>query len=157
METRKRTLLWTATGVVVVAAAVALWAFQPWRLFTTVRVDEASTGGQRLTAGTFVSHEHETSGTAEIRRSPDGSAMLRITDLRTSDGPALRVYLSDQPVRPDTGGNLDDGRFVDLGELKGNEGNQNYAIPSRTDLGDLSTVSIWCERFSVSFGAAALR
>ncbi|MFD0001994.1 DM13 domain-containing protein [Streptomyces sp. NPDC127178] len=165
MCTNKRPLLWITTAVVVVAAAVGLYLFQPWRLFTTDRVNEAApvaTGQQGAAAkpsatGSFVSHEHETSGSVEVLKLDGGKATLRLTDLRTSDGPALHVWLSDQPVEQDGGGNLDDGKHVDLGDLKGNEGNQNYAIPAGTDLNKYSTVTIWCERFSVSFGAAELK
>ncbi|MFF3245455.1 DM13 domain-containing protein [Streptomyces sp. NPDC002870] len=161
----KRPVLWITTVVVVLAAAVGLYLFQPWRLFTTVRVDEAApvatnqqgAAAKQLATGAFISHEHETSGSVEIQQLEDGKATLRLTNLRTSDGPALHVWLSDQPVKQDGGGNLDDGKQVDLGALKGNEGNQNYAIPAGTDLNRFSTVTIWCERFSVSFGAAELK
>ena len=51
---------------------------------------------------------------------------------------------------------FDDGEYVDLGSLKGNKGSQNYAIPADVDLADLTSVAIWCDRFSVSFGAAEL-
>ncbi|MFL5993770.1 MAG: DM13 domain-containing protein [Streptomyces sp.] len=164
MSRSKRPVLLAGTALVVVAAAVGLYLFQPWRLFTTERVDEAppvAVGRQGAPAGpsatgSFVSHEHDTSGSVAVLQPGDGKATLRLTDLRTSDGPALHVWLSDQPVEGD-GGNLDDGKHIDLGELKGNEGNQNYAIPAGTDLNTFSTVTIWCERFSVSFGAAELR
>ncbi len=165
MDRTKRPILWTTVVAVVVLAAVGLYLFQPWRLFTSNRVDEAApvATDQRqvttepLATGSFVSHEHETSGSVEVQPLTDGKANLRLTDLRTSDGPALHVWLSDQPVEQDGGGNLDDGDHLDLGDLKGNEGNQNYAIPAGTDLDRFSTVTIWCERFSVSFGAAELR
>ncbi|WP_217163944.1 DM13 domain-containing protein [Streptomyces sp. AC512_CC834] len=164
MDRTRRPILWTTVAAVVVLAAVGLYLFQPWRLFTTNRVDEAApvaTDQQRvatkpLSTGSFISHEHETSGSVEVQPLAGGKANLRLTDLRTSDGPALHVWLSDQPVEQSGGGNLDDGAHVDLGDLKGNEGNQNYAIPAGTDLGRFSTVTIWCERFSVSFGAAEL-
>ena len=45
---------------------------------------------------------------------------------------------------------------VELGSLKGNEGDQNYEIPSGTDLSKFQTVSIYCERFNANFGAAPL-
>jgi hypothetical protein len=163
MRLIRRPVFWIITSVVVLAVAVGLYLFQPWRLFTTVRVDEAApvqeqaTTAERLATGTLVSHEHETSGKVEVRQLAGGSATLRLTDLRTSDGPALHVWLSDQPVKPGDWKNLDDGRHIDLGDLKGNEGNQNYAIPAGTDLDAFSTVTIWCERFSVSFGAAELK
>ncbi|MDT9691859.1 DM13 domain-containing protein [Streptomyces sp. P9(2023)] len=164
MSRTKSPVLWIGTAVVVVAVAVGLYLFQPWRLLTTDRVDEAApvaTGApgapEAELLGDFISHEHETSGSVEIQRLADGKANLRVTNLRTSDGPALHVWLSDQPVKADGGGNLDDGKHIDLGDLKGNEGNQNYAIPAGTDLEKFSTVTIWCERFSVSFGAAELK
>jgi hypothetical protein len=46
---------------------------------------------------------------------------------------------------------------VDLGDLKGTTGNQNYTIPASVDLGNVKSVSIYCERFHVNFGAATLR
>ncbi|MFI5716152.1 DM13 domain-containing protein [Nocardia sp. NPDC051750] len=160
-ERIRRPVLWIIAVGAVAALVAGLYLFQPWRLFTTERVDEAvavAPGGSQLrslASGSFVSHEHSTSGTVELQQQPDGTAIVRITDLRTSDGPALHVWLSDQPVAGD-GSNLDDGRHVDLGSLKGNEGNQNYTVPAGTDSAAFPTVVIWCERFSVSFGAAAL-
>ena len=81
-----------------------------------------------------------------------------MVNLDTSDGPDLRVWLSDQPVRDGTAGwrVFDDGAWVELGKLKGNKGNQVYDVPAGTDLDSLRSVTIWCKRFSVSFGAAAL-
>jgi hypothetical protein len=111
-----------------------------------------------VSQGDFVSHEHDTSGRARVIRAADGSYRLELVDLATSNGPDLRVWLSDQPVRAGrTGWHVfDDGRWVELGRLKGNRGDQAYAIPVGTDLSTLTSVSIWCRRFSVSFGAAAL-
>jgi Electron transfer DM13 len=40
--------------------------------------------------------------------------------------------------------------------MKGNQGNQNYHVPPDTDLGKYRSVSIWCRRFGVNFGAASL-
>jgi electron transfer DM13 len=47
--------------------------------------------------------------------------------------------------------------FIDLGVIKGNIGNQNYSLGSDLDLAKYRAISIWCKRFSVNFGAAALR
>ncbi|MGA1092312.1 MAG: DM13 domain-containing protein [Candidatus Nanopelagicales bacterium] len=111
-----------------------------------------------LAEGSFISHEHATTGTVRILELPDGSRVLRIEGLDTSDGPDLKVWLSDQPVIDgvDGWGVFDDGAYVSLGDLKGNKGNQNYPIPADVDLADYTAVSIWCERFAVSFGAAEL-
>ena len=88
----------------------------------------------------------------------DGSTVLRIEGLDTSNGPDLHVWLSDQPVVDGPSGwtVFDDGAYVDLGALKGNKGSQNYAVPAGTDLSVFTSVSIWCARFRVSFGAATL-
>ncbi|MFD6391390.1 DM13 domain-containing protein [Nocardia sp. NPDC060259] len=159
-RTRRTVLSVLAVGLVA-ALAAGLYLFQPWRLFTTTTVDEApvSAVGTPLSViatGEFRSHEHDTSGSVQLQRTPEGTLVLRITDLRTSDGPALRVWLTDQPVIADDWHNFDDGTHVDLGALKGNEGNQNYELPAGTDLSTLASVSIWCARFHVSFGAATL-
>jgi hypothetical protein len=81
-----------------------------------------------------------------------------LENLDTSNGPALHVWLADAQVLPgkDGWGVFDDGRHVDLGDLKGNRGNANYPLPAGLDLAQYRSVTIWCERFNVSFGAAAL-
>ena len=73
----------------------------------------------------------------------------------TSNGPDLRVILTDQP-HSDDWHVWDDGEVVDLGPLKGNIGSSNYEIPRGLDLGDLETAVIWCRRFSVGFAVAPL-
>lgn len=155
----------------VALVAVAAYLFQPWKLWVDDTVNEglpqvaaqertgsSGDGLQVVASGAFVSHEHETSGTARVLRLPDGSRVLRLFDLRTSNGPALHVWVTDAPVLPGTDGwfVFDDGEYVDLGPLKGNVGSQNYPIPPSVDLAELHSVSIWCERFTVSFGAADL-
>ena len=116
----------------------------------------APSGPVDLLRGRFVSHEHGTSGRVRVVSQPDGSRLLAIEDLDTSDGPDLRVWLTDAEVSEDGWRVFDDGRYVDLGELRGNKGNLVYELPREVDLADYQSVSIWCERFSVSFGAAAL-
>ncbi|RJQ74971.1 hypothetical protein D5S17_21740 [Pseudonocardiaceae bacterium YIM PH 21723] len=154
----------------VVLLAVGLWAFQPWKLFTHSTVNEALPTAQAapvpampstsaapvaLSSGAFVSQEHGTSGTATVVRLPDGSRVLRLTGLATSDGPDLHVWLTDQ----DAGGDwfkYDDGRVIGLGKLKATHGNQNYAVPAEVDLTGLRSAVIWCDRFNVAFGSAPL-
>ncbi len=106
----------------------------------------------------MISHEHTTTGTAKLIRLPDGSRTLRLENLDTSNGPDLRVWLTDAPVKEGVAGwrVFDDGKYVSLGKLKGNKGDQNYEIPADVNLADYSSVTIWCDRFDVSFGAAAL-
>ncbi len=70
----------------------------------------------------------------------------------------LKVWITDAPVLTGRAGwhVFDDGRHLDLGELKGNVGSSNYVLPVTVDLAELTSVSIWCDRFNVSFGAATL-
>lgn len=116
------------------------------------------TGPQTLARGDLISHEHTTSGTATVLRLADGSHVLRLEDLDTSNGPDLRVWLTDAPVKEGKAGwgVFDDGEHVSLGKLKGNKGDQNYVLPAGTDPDAYTSVSIWCDRFNVSFGAAEL-
>ena len=109
-----------------------------------------------LAAGTFVDGELSTSGTARILQLPDGSRFVRLEAFSTSDGPDVHVWLSDQQAGGDDWGKYDDGRYVPLGSLKGTDGNQNYAIPSDAELSGLSSVVVWCDRFNVAFGSAAV-
>jgi len=161
-----------ASGLVVatVLVVVALLVFEPWKLVIDQHVDEAApvpaaaaagpaaAGPAVVARGELVAHEHASSGTVEVIALPDGSRVLRLQDLRTSNGPKLKVWLSDQPVLPGRDGwyVFDDGRHVDLGDLKGNVGSSNYPLPASVDLAALPSVTIWCERFSVSFAAARL-
>jgi electron transfer DM13 len=171
----RKLVLWTVAGVAaVVLVAAALW-FAPWKLFTNTTVHDQLAGPTAtatavttdtsaavtpaapvvLAQGAFISGEHDTTGTARIVRKPDGSTQLELVGLVTSDGPDLRVWLSDQPVT--TGiHRYSTGRHLELGRLKGNRGDQVYRIPAGTDLHAYQSVTIWCIRFSVSFGAAAL-
>ena len=105
-------------------------------------------------AGSFIDRSHPTQGSAMVLGDGSGQRFLRFEDFRTDNGPDLNVYLSTAP--PDApAGDFDDD-FVDLGDLKGNVGAQNYEIPAALDLDRYSTVAIWCVRFGVVFGAAEL-
>ena len=108
----------------------------------------------RLVEGDFVDRSHPTAGTAVVLNDGTEQRFLRFEKFATDNGPDLNVYLSAAPVDAPAG-ELDDD-FVDLGDLKGNVGAQNYEIPTDVDLGHYSTVVIWCVRFSVAFGTAAL-
>jgi hypothetical protein len=109
-----------------------------------------------LETGSFASGAHPTSGTATLYKLDDGKTVLRLTNFETSNGPAVHVYLTAATA---VNGNSDvtSGKFVDLGGLKGNVGNQNYDVPADIDLSQYHGVSIWCSRFSVNFGYAKLQ
>jgi electron transfer DM13 len=79
---------------------------------------------------------------------------LAIAHLDTSEGPDVHVWLTDRNVTKGGWHVFDDGQHVDLGSLKGNHGTLLYKIPDSLDLSTIKSVSIWCQRFDVSFGAA---
>jgi Electron transfer DM13 len=107
--------------------------------------------------GKFHGKVHQTEGRATVYQEADGKLTLRLTNFKTSNGPDVHVILVA------TKDAVDDANFlkskterVELGKLKGNEGDQNYEIPAGTDLTKFQTVSIYCERFDANFGAAPL-
>lgn len=98
---------------------------------------------------------HKGSGTATLYRLPDSNHVVRFEDFRTTNGPALVVYLARHPS-PASADDVIDSGFLDLGKLKGNVGNQNYPIPAGTDISEYGSVVIWCELFDVLFSPASL-
>ena len=98
---------------------------------------------------------HRGSGTATIYRTPDGSEVLRLEDLNVTNGPALHVVLSTHPD-PERSEQVKQDGYVDLGDLKGNRGNQNYPIPAGVDTSIHQSVVIYCYPFAVVFSVATL-
>ena len=110
-----------------------------------------------VSTGQFIDADaiHKGSGTATLYRLPDSSHVVRFEDFRTTNGPALVVYLAKHPS-PASADDVIDGGFLNLGKLKGNVGNQNYPIPAGTDVSEYGSVVIWCELFDVLFSPAGL-
>ena len=98
-----------------------------------------------LSGGFSGSTGHSVVGDALVLNDGSEQRFLRLENFESQNGPDLKVYLR-----------AADDQFVNLGELKGNIGDQNYEIPADTDLETFSAVQIWCERFGVLFGAAEL-
>ena len=141
---------------------VLLW-FQPQKLLIEKTVNEseptATASSLRspvveLASGAFRSLEHKTTGRVRLLRLSGGDVIVRFEDLDTSNGPDLRVYLSELPA--DRGWHAYGVRFIELGALKGNRGSQNYRVPAGTDLTRYRSAVIWCRRFTVGFGVAPL-
>jgi hypothetical protein len=179
----KRVVVVGVAGVLVVALAVGLYLFQPWRLITDRTADEAllvpvtttsattatagssaaapvtttsaaPTGPVALATGPFRSLDYTTSGSATLVRTPDGKLAVQFEGLDTTDGPDLHVYLSDKAA--DSPEAAFDSGFTNLGKLKANRGNQVYEVPADIDLTTVRSVVIWCVRFSEGFGVAPL-
>src|SRR6478609_5303438 len=126
-------------GGFVVLGLVGWYLFRPELLFVNKKVNEeevASVGAsvaRSLSAGQFHSVAHETHGTATIQDVGGGRRVLRLTDFTTSNGPDVRVYLVAAADAADNE-TVTKAGFVELGRLKGNEGDQNYDVPDDLDL-----------------------
>jgi hypothetical protein len=153
---------WIVVVIGAPALACAWWAFRPEKLFINQKVNEAapaelSSEPEALYTGKLEGKVHQTSGRATFYRSADGKEYLRLSDFTTSNGPDVHVLL----VRADdksldaeiVKGDLDS---VELGVLKGNQGDQNYDLPAGADLNKYEAVAIYCERFHAIFGVAKL-
>ncbi len=105
-----------------------------------------------LLSGSFIGVNdgvHNAEGTAKVVPLQQvNSNILRLENLKITNGPDLYVYLSTDKSASD---------IVNLGKLKANNGNQNYNIPTGTDLSKYDTVLIWCKAFSVLFGSAEFK
>jgi hypothetical protein len=133
---------------IAIAMFISLMGFEPL---------SAQEKAKTLETGTFHGKVHNTSGRATIYREADGHLILRLTNFKTSNGPDVHVVLIAAKDADDDANFLKSStERVELGTLKGNEGDQNYEIPPGTDLKKFQTVSIYCERFNANFGAAPL-
>jgi hypothetical protein len=151
------------------ALGVSWYLFRPERLWRDSVVaesledaaapgafDTAAPPTTALLQGDFRGVAHDGRGRATVYRLGDSTRILRFTDFETSNGPDLYVYLVAAADAPDDE-SVSRGDYVSLGRLKGNRGDQNYAVPAGLDLSRYRAVSIWCRRFSVNFAAAALQ
>ena len=108
-----------------------------------------------LAQGEFYSVAHAGAGTATIYQLSDGSHILRLQNFSVDNGPDLHVYLTSATLVGDSVG-IELLNGIDLGELKGNIGDQNYLLPADLNLNQARSVVIWCQPFRVPFSAARL-
>jgi Electron transfer DM13 len=143
------------------AVLIGAWyLFRPELLFINKSVSEAppfDATAQPLDTGLFSRNLHETSGRATIYRQANGVLLLRLSDFHTSNGPDLHVVLA-MPKDPMLQSAFHENApaSVELGALKGNQGDQDYLLPANTDVTRYSLVVIYCERFRAVFGTASL-
>jgi hypothetical protein len=116
----------------------------------------ASAAPTALESGNLVAGAHDTAGIVTVYKLDNGDRVLRLTNFHTSNGPDVHIYLT-SAEKVNANGDVTGGKYLDLGSLKGNIGDQNYTIPSNVDLADYHSASVWCARFLVNFGAAQLK
>lgn len=153
---------WILAVIGVPILVAAWWAFRPEKLWINQKVNDpapfaSSTDPQPLYTGRLEGKAHQTSGRATIYRTSDGRQYLRLTDFMSSNGPDVHVVLvqtNDANLTKEIVTNQLDS--VELGPLKGNQGDQNYDLPASVDLQKYNAAVIYCERFPAIFGVARL-
>lgn len=149
-----------AVGALVVVPIAAWYAFRPEGLFIDRPVEEGMPTAKGCASlepvppGVFHGVAHPTNGTGTIYQAGEGNR-LRFTNFRTTNGPNIHVYMVAADDATDNASVRRDG-FIDLGPIKGNVGDQNYALGPGVDLSKYHAVSVWCQRFSLNFGTAPL-
>jgi len=153
----RKTTYWLLAAAGLVALVAVWYYFRPERAFIDRPVNDALPAGEAavLLSGEFSPRAHDGRGLAQVLQLADGRRLLRLTRFATLNGPDLQVYLlgrSDVAGRAD----LEQVGYAPLGALKGNVGDQNYAIPADLDLARYAAVAVWCRRFGVNFTTAPL-
>jgi hypothetical protein len=135
---------------------------RPEKLFINQNVSEAAPAGlssepEALHTGKLEGKIHLTGGRATVYKTADGKQYLRLSDFTTSNGPDVHVLLARAEDKA-LDAEIVKGEFdsVELGTLKGNQGDQNYDLPASVDLNKYQAVAIYCERFHAIFGVAKL-
>jgi Electron transfer DM13 len=155
---RKR-MLWLALALI---ALFSLWyAFRPEKLFVNKRVSEplpaALRGITPLYTGSFQSNRRETSGRATVYQKPNGTRLLTLSNFSTSKEAVLNVMFV-KAISLENGHSFspDNSNARDLGELKGNQSEQSYALPADLDFDRFNTVAIYSAGLHVVLGTAKL-
>lgn len=116
----------------------------------TMTMNISQSAQNKALIGNFIGIDdgiHNAKGLAKILTISNGSQILRLENFKSTNGPDVHLYLSNNKQAND---------FIDLGRLKANNGNQNYKIPMDIDFNHYGYVLIWCKPFSVLFGSAQL-
>lgn len=117
---------------------------------TTAAEGVEPAGNVTLASGSFSGEDgHDGMGTATVIKGADGERTLTFTDFDVDPGAAVEVWLT-------TGANETDDR-IELGDLKGNIGNQQYEVPDDADLNSYGTVVLYCTPFTVRIAVADLK
>lgn len=99
-------------------------------------------------SGTFTGlSNHVTTGTASIVKEDSGYFIVLGDDFTFDGAPDPKVALGKD-------GKYDPSTLIEL--LRSNSGAQKYAVPASIDVSEFNEVYIWCEKYSVGLGVAAL-
>jgi hypothetical protein len=161
------------TIIVIAAVGVAYYGLSP--LFNTIEVDDAlpentlseeeaieeanreevepmdeempeTAQNTEQTYAVMGTTGHPASGHVRIVQTSTGP-VIRYENFETINGPNLHLYLAKD---------LEANEYLDLGPIKGTQGNINYEVPEGVDLSEYRYVMYWCVPFSVLFNYAEI-
>ncbi len=121
-------------------------------------LDEAALESARvLVSGDFIERDalHWGAGKASIYQLADERRILRFEAFNSAPAGDARVYLA-RDFQPLTELELGDD-FLDLGQLKGNVGDQRYYLPADHDLSAYHSTVIFSRQFDAVITVATLR
>jgi hypothetical protein len=112
--------------------------------------DKIDSAFKTLGTGTFVDlgSGHALMGDASILANAANEHILRFENFSVVNGPDVNVYLSKTSEFKDV---------IDLGDLKGTQGNINYELAGEIDPKEYKFVLIWCVKYAVLFGYAEVK
>ena len=116
-------------------------------LLTASTLPSLTLAGGHGRVGTFTGKSnHVTRGRAEVVTQNGRSEVILLDDFWFDGAPDPKVALGRNGFDPSTL----------MGPLSSNTGKQTYAVPAGIDAATYNEVWIWCERFNVPLGVAAL-
>ena len=155
---KKLILVGVVCGLIGFVLGNAFWYLaSPLWIDRVVSETLADSGGAKVLAeGQFADADAGHRGKGRVQVIDTGArTVLRFTEFEVTNGPDLYVWLV-KDGRVESSADVKAGEVVELGVLKGNIGDQNYALPAGVNAADYGAVVIWCRRFGVLFAAARL-
>ena len=89
---------------------------------------------------------HPAEGTVRVIETTEEN-VIRYENFKTINGPGLRVYVAKDLAATE---------YIDLGPIRGTEGNINYSVSKDIDLSEYRYVMYWCVPFGILFNYADL-
>ncbi|WP_236960058.1 DM13 domain-containing protein [Joostella atrarenae] len=161
---KKKRLMYLLIIIGALLLGVAIYALSP--ILYDNKVNDPVISSQEITennnitiiaSGEFkdADERHKGSGIAEIIKREDGF-YLQLKDFNATNGPNLKLWLSTYK-EPTNKNATDENSYLDLGNLKGNVGNQSYKLPDDFQINDYHSVTVYCKLFRVLFTTATLK
>lgn len=117
--------------------------------------DTKNTSVVRRASFTSIDPIHQAEGDISIYQFPDGSRTLRLEVFSTFPAPDLHLILTTDPQPTTT--EMVGIDYIDLGELKGTVGNQNYQIPDSVDFSRYRALALYSISLQDIMSVATLR